>query len=399
MTRKAKVAVAVFGFVLAAIAGCQTQAEYKKLAKQRWEKASAKIKLALAQQQYDGGQYEKANNTIQECLSSDADNPQIHLLYGKLLLARGHLHPAQKELTVAIEQNDQLHEGWYWLGVAAEQSTSLHEAYEHYSRAMSLQPTAVDYILAVADVLVTLDRTKQARELLTDKMTSMPGDVSLKVAAADLDLRNGETLEAARLYEQALLLRGSDDDIAESLGYCHILGRRWQQAAEIFEALSDRCQDEQKRQVYLELVGLCSMNAGRYGRAAGCLGKLSAVERDNAEFWLRMGQAALGAGSGKQAFVCSQRALALRPGWAEATALRGCAQYLCGDYNAAISSFEQVAGQEERYDQLAWVMTGRCYERLGEWKKADRAYTKALQIKPESELAQFLAKAMDASQR
>lgn len=398
MLRKTMIAAAVVA--LAVCAGCQTHAENKKLAEQRWRKASANIKLTLARQQYDNGKYEQAAKTIQECISVDPDSTLAHLLYGKLLLAQGHLYRARQELGLAVEQNSRIDEGWYWLGVVAEQQRNYPRAYQYYRTAMLLEPANVDYILAVVDAQVALGRCEEVQKLLAEKMTMMPGEVSLKVASADLMLRNGEPEKGARLYEQAMLLSSEDDDIAESLGYCYILGERWADAARIFEELTTSGQrrkdkDEAKRQTWLQLLCMCNMNARQYGRAVSSYRKLGVLERENADFWLQMGQAALGAGSAKRAFVCSQRALSVRPGWADAMALRGCAQYMAKDYAAAVKSFETVAG-DEKNAQLCWLMRGRCYEHLGEKNKADWAYKKALEMKPEGELAKLLAKGTQA---
>lgn len=396
MLRKTMIAAAVVA--LAVCAGCQTHAENKKLAEENWRKASAKIKLTLARQQYDNGKYEQAAKTIQECISADPDSTPAHLLYGKLLLAQGHLYRARQELGIAVEQNSRIDEGWYWLGVVAEQQRDYPRAYQYYSTAMLLELANVDYILAVVDAQVALGRCEEVQKLLAEKMIMMPGEVSLKVASADLMLRNGESEKGAQLYEQAVLLSSEDDDIAESLGYCYILGERWTDAARIFEELTTSGQgrkDEAKRRTWLQLLCMCNMNARQYGRAVSFYRKLGVLEKENADFWLQMGQAALGAGSAKRAFVCSQRALSVRPGWADAMALRGCAQYMAGDYAAAVKSFERVAG-DEKNAQLCWLMRGRCYERLGEKNKADWAYKKALEMKPEGELAKLLAKGTQA---
>lgn len=383
--------IAMMIVAAALCAGCESHAENKKLATKRWEKASANIKLTLAQQQYDAGRYDQAAKAIAECINADPTNPQAHLLYGKLLLAQGHCARAEQQLALAIGLDEQLEQAWYWLGVAAEQAGNYPQAHHCYSKAMELAPETVDYILAAVDVQVVLDKCREAQKLLADKMKALPGEISLKIAAADLMLRSGQSKKASKLYTQATLLRPNDDDIAGSLGYCHILGERWEEAAAIFETLIEKCREPQKKRTYLQLLCMCSMNARRYGRAVSLYRRLGASERENADFWLQMGQAALGAGAGRRAFVCSQRALALRPGWADAIALRGCAAYIAGDYPIAVETLEKVA-EDEKNAHLSWLIRGRCYEQLGRRKEAEEAYKKALEIKPESKLVKLLAK-------
>jgi Tfp pilus assembly protein PilF len=389
MLRKTTVALIVI--VIVVCAGCESHAESKKGAKERWDRTSARIKLGLAQQQYDNGKYEQAAKIIKECLSADPEIPQAHLLLGKLLLTEDKMKGATDELQVAVELDKELHEGWYWLGVIAQESRDYKRAYEYYRESLLLEPSNVEYILAVADVEVARNNCSEAVRLLTDKMAVLPRDVSLKVAAADLMMRIGRSDAAANLYKQAMLMTTENDDIAEALGYCYVFGDRWREASEIFEGLAGQCEDEQQKKLYLEVAAMCSMNSAQYDRAANCYGKLSVEQRDNPEIWVKMGQAALGAGLTNRALVYGQKALALRPGYADAIALIGCAQYAAGDYAAAAESFRRIT-TDEKNKGLSWLMRARCYEQLGQTDRAERAYKKAFAIDPDSKLGDFLAK-------
>ncbi len=102
-----------------------------------------------------------------------------------------------------------------------------------------------------------------------------------------------------------------------------------------------------------------------------------------------MAQAALGAGAAKRASTCAARALSLRPGWADAIAVRGCAQYLNNDYDTAIRTFSRLTANR-KIGGFAWLMSGRCYQQLGRKDLADRAYAKASRLNPESRLASLL---------
>jgi len=389
MLRKAAVLMTVF--VSLVCAGCESMTDAKKTAQQRWQKATSAIKLNLAQQQYDDGKYEQALKTVQECISADPQIPQAHLLYGKLLLAESDGQKALEQLQSAVELDQQLDEGWYWQGVAAQQLGRGQQARLCYGKAMALEPSNIDYTLAVAEFYAAQREYEQAIELLEEKIEVMPGEISLKVTAADLMCRMGQNKRAIELYRQAMLMAGGDSDITEALGYCYVFSGEWKPAAEIFNKLSTQCKDRQKEKLYMEMAALCSVNCAEYGQAVSCYNKLSVDQRANAEIWMKMGQAALGAGAANRALMCGQKALDLNAGYADAIALIGCAQYVSGDYLEAINSFEKIsAGQENA--TLAWLMKARCYERLGRTDKAGLAYRKALETNPHSQLADFLAR-------
>lgn len=375
----------------AACVGCQSHAKSKKLVREQWRKTSAPIKLNLAQQQYERGQFDKAIKTVSESVGADPCAPEAHLLFGKLLAMRGRQTLAEDELKLALRIDENLGEGWYWLGLVTQQKCNYGEACKCFDRAISLQPRNVDYILAAAEAYAAQDKCEKAIRLLEEKMASMPQEVSLKVTAADLLTRTGESERAIGLYRQAMLMSGDDGAIAESLGYCYVLSGKWDKGAEVFGRLAKQCTESQRRKSYLEVAALCSMNGGQYGKAADCYDKLSVEERNDARIWVKMGQAVLGAGAANRAFVCGRKALALEPGSPDAIALIGCAQYVSGDYEAAAKSFERIAA-DKKNGSFSWLMRARCYERLRQMSRAERAYKKAVEMNPHSRLGDLLAK-------
>jgi tetratricopeptide (TPR) repeat protein len=389
MLRKAITVTAII-FCLVSF-GCESYSESKKLAQQRWEKASAGIKLNLAQQEYEGNHFDQARKVVSECVTADPDNAQAHLLYGKLLLAEDKQADAVRELRLAVELDEKLGEGWYWLGLATQGLEQNRQTLLYYNKALTLNSTNVDYILAVAETYTEQEKPEEAIKLLEEKIAALPRQVSLKTAAADLMWRLGKNERAIGLYKQAMLMKSDDSTIGEALGYCYVFSGRWSEGAEIFNKLIEQCRNEQKKRFYLLAAALCSVNCAQYDRAVNCYNELSIEERDNAEIWLKMGQAALGAGAADRAFMCGERALALQPGDADATALLGCAQYSMGYYAAAIKSFEKIT-EDKKNEGISWLMRARCYEQLGRKDEAGQAYKKASEIKPHSELGDFLAK-------
>ena len=117
-------------------------------------------------------------------------------------------------------------------------------------------------------------------------------------------------------------------------------------------------------------------------------------KRDDAEFWVKMGQSALGAGLTKSALKCGQKANFLHPGYPDAILLIGCAQYSAGQYEQAEQTFNKISINKE-HQAFVWMMRGRCYEQLGQIQKAENAYKKAVEIDPESELGKYLAKSKE----
>ena len=374
---------------LAFMSGCSSYAQKKRDAHMKWNKVSAKAKIDVAKDYLRNGRYEDAMATARQCVASDPELAEGYLVMGKIHCITGRFVQAQSALIQAVGYDENLDQAWYWLGEVAVHNKMPVQALEHYSRAMSLRPTTTDYIIAVVETYASQGRYEESLQLLERKIELMPGNAALKVADGDISQRLGRTAQAIRMYNQALLLEPDNVEIAESLGYCYIEQQNYNDAARMFDRVAQNATGENKTAA-LKLLAMCSMNSGQYGKAVGYYNTLSLDQRDDEQIWLQMGQAALGAGAPGRAAACASRALSLRPGWPDAIALEGCAQYLKNDYDAAIGTFSRLT-TNDKMGGFAWLMSGRCYQQLGRQSLADKAYENASRLNPQSKLISLLS--------
>ena len=379
--------------ILALSIGCESHAERKQAAQLRWEKATAKAKIPTARGFFDNDKIDDAEKIVTQCLKADPEMPQAHLLMGRIHLARGRLAEAENSLLRTVELDSASDYAWYLLADMALQNNQLAQALEYYNTAMLLEPANTNYITAIAETHAALGDSDSALALLRSKVELFPHKRQLKIAAANILHRMGNTSQAIAMYKQALLLEAGDPDVIEAMAYCYIMSRQWTLAAEMFEKLIADADDARKTD-YLQLLAMCCMNAGDYGRVVTYYNNLSVDQRDDPKLWLQMGQAALGTGVPSRALACATRALTLRPAWPDAIALKACAQYLNADYTAAIKTLERITSNK-RIGAFAWVMTGRCYQQLGLADHARKAYEKASRLKPESKLLSLLTKKLN----
>jgi tetratricopeptide (TPR) repeat protein len=370
--------------------GCQDQGTRKNAARAKWERASEQVKLPIAQQQFAEGKYQEAYTTVNEILSADKTSGEAHLLAGKILIAEGLGRKGIEEVNTAVKCNPRLAEGYHLLGTAAEERRDMAEAAKLYKQACAIEPGNVTYFTAQIDLLSQMNDFRTAADMLEKEIAAAPDNWHFKALYARLLQYQGRIDDAIGYYRQACMIAGRNDELSESLGYCYILAGKWSEAAEIFEELAKTCPDEQCRQNMLTIIAQCNLNARQFNRAIADLDKLSVSERDNAQVWLRLGQAALASGSTQRAYTCSQRALKLNPGYTDAIMLEGCSQYANRNYYSAAQSFEKIV-DDVKEGPFAMLMLGKCYEKQGDAARAKAAFERA-RAGSDGEVSQYLAK-------
>ena len=367
--------------ILAAfIAGCGNVEKQKTAAEQRWDKNSAQVKLRVAQEQFESQQYDNALKLANECIAIDGQIADAYVLVGKIALAKSQFDVAYLNFAKALEMDENLDSVWYLLGWVAENQKDFAKANDCYQKALKINKDNIDYVAAITRIYVNQGDYDISREFLEKNIKRHIDDVSLKIAAANIEMQTGNYDKAINYYRQAVLLSGGDRNILESLGYCCIAAERWTDAADIFKSLAESADQNQKAECG-KILAVCRMNSGNYAEAASEYDRMSTEQRNDPQFWLELGYANLGNNSAIAALACSKRALKIEPAMIEALNLQAAAQYLTGDYKACIVTCENVLRSESQ-SSFAWMLSGKCYEKLGRSDKANFAYEQSLKIKP-----------------
>ena len=388
---KRKLILALIAAILtSSFTGCNSEAEKRQAAKLRWQRQSATAKIPVAEDLLQNDQVDDALNVINECLAALDDNARAHLVKGKILYMKGKIAQADDSLNLAVKYDPELDEAWFWLGMLQQKTRDLKLSMKSYNKAMELEPSKAEYIVAVSDIYALQGDYEAAIKLLKYKSDLMQFNNDLKTALADLHLRRGNIDQAIEIYNRVLSRNPDDSDVIAAVGYCYVIDQQWAKASEVFEKLLDKTEGE-KKQTYLEMLAAININNDEYGKAVKFYDSLVLSNRDNADAWLKMGHAALGANAPKRAMACAKRALNLRSCWADAIALKGCAQYLSEDYTQSLSSFERIRGNKD-LSCFAWLMTGRCLRKIGEHEMASAAFKKAAKLDPGNELVAYLNK-------
>lgn len=371
--------------------GCDTQQQKKDQLAKQWQKTAAPTKLTTAEAMLERGQLDQADKILQEIFSSNTANAAAYVLRGRLNALRGAVDAADRDFVVAIEQDPTLDKAWAYRAAIAVNRRDWQTALECYSQALALKPNVLEYRLGLAESCIAVGDTAQAIQTMQQGVAANPTDSATLAGAADIYSRCGRLNEAVELYEKCALLEPANSTYAEALAYAYAAQGQWDKATDHFHRLLSLVEDASQKQAILETLASCAMNAQRYGLAVNCYDRLVIQRRTDAEVWLALANAALGAHLYTRAENAARKALQYRPGCPKATASLGAALYLQQRYDAALAQFTQLQ-KDEQLASFGWFMAGQCWQKLGQSAKAQLAFKKAAEQPASSLLVERLLK-------
>ena len=353
-----------------------------------WNSATTKAQMPVISNLIEQGQYDQALGRLDSVLKKEPANPYALYLLGLVQANKEQVVAARATLVKALDINPELHEAWYVLATLSQYEKNYNDALTYYDKACEIMPVNSHYAIGKAMTVSALGQTDKARDTLDSMLSSQPDNVELMTALADLENRCGNTKRAIELYNKAMLSDGQDVPVLESLAYCYVSTKQWALAAGMVEKLSSDCKIPEQKQAYAKALAMCTFNAGQYDKALKYYDKLSVEFRDDADVWVKMANCSLASGDTTRSIYCANKALAIEPGNSEATSILGCALYAKGDYDKSLDTFSVLLGNQ-KYASLAWFMTGRSYQRLGDDAMANDAFAKAKELNPNGLLMQF----------
>src|SRR4051795_10136143 len=111
-----RIAIAAGIVVVLLAAGCQSgpaKPTPKEEATKKWNAARAAVLAGLAKDQFQSGNFDKARQTVDDALRLVPDNAPLHVLSAKLLIEKGQLEAAERELAAARQLSPNEAEAYY----------------------------------------------------------------------------------------------------------------------------------------------------------------------------------------------------------------------------------------------------------------------------------------------
>lgn len=384
---------------LAGVVGCESGGSKNKgdknAATAHWRAARASVLLTLANDQFKSGQFDQARVSIADALKLLPDNPEVRTLSGRIALEQGNLELAEAEFRTAQSVDPNYAAADYYLGIVMQRWQRLPLALELYAEAARKNPMEVGYITAQAEMLVALDRSADALLLLQQALPRFDSSADLRGAVGQVLLTQKRYTDAADMLRQALLLSPQDDVLRETLARAQFQAGNYSDAADTLQRLlrNDRFRD---RADLHTLLGECHLEAGRPHEARASFETASTLQPNNIAYILNLAKAALEVNDHRRAEIAVRRALAISPADSQANLLLGYIRMEQGKLPEALAAFRRSAQSDAR-DPMPLSMSGLVLERLGRKEEAMREYAKALEIRPNDELARRLMNQLAAT--
>ncbi|MBI4578851.1 MAG: tetratricopeptide repeat protein, partial [Planctomycetes bacterium] len=325
------------------LAGC---AELKKNparqeAQARWEQMRAKVKLQLAERNFDSGQIEDALKLDQEVLALDPNSLGGYLLMARIRLERGQTAEAEAALDAAAGLGRAVPELDYLRGMLAERREQRSDAVSWYKRAYDAQTNEADYLLAYVEAMLAAEDTAPALELLRKRERDFEQDVRVQLLFGRTLVLLGRHRESSDAYLSVIRLAPNAALLREETGLALLAAGRASEAQAVLEPLLD-LPNVKPSTPALEALASALVQMNQPQRAIDVLEDAAGSEPRSFAACLLLGKAYLLANRAPAARQAARQACDLKPESAQARLLLACCALAAGDRDEAIAAAQDL---------------------------------------------------------
>lgn len=378
-----RMTLALITMILAlGITGCgpTTHEKNKAAAIDRWTAARTGIIYGMAMQQFETGELEKAERSTNQILSAAPDNARFNVLAARIALEQGNLERAYRHLEIAVNSDPRNPEAHYYAGVVFQRWQQYDRALEAYELAFQAEPDHVAPLMAIAEMLVKLNREEEAVARLQEKLVYFEHNAGLRLLTARIMLKQRRVEEALSMFREAYLLNPDDLQLLEQLAMAEYAGGHFTTAIVHLKQLMEEA-DHANRRDLLKALADCYQGIDQPAKARQIYLKLVDTEATDVDAWIRLGQVASILGDDSRLRQAARNAVSLDPSRYEGYLLVGLFAQKAGRIDQAIGQFERAA-QLAPDSPLPLIMKGIALEKTGDLNAAAAAYSAAQKLAP-----------------
>ncbi len=365
--------------LIPSLVGCTaTHAERRVEAEQRWEGVRSRIKLQMAQQQYEQGMVDEAVTLIEEALGWEPENGDAHLLIARCYLEQDKVAAAHRAVELAADLCEDTAELSFVRGMVAERMGQYDKAALFYRHARMIDDAVVEYLMSEAECMVMLGKPYDAQALLVSRVVDYGNDPGIHALLGEIALHVGNHAQALESFRIVLDSGSFDPVIAEE---CALLMARFNHYGEAL-AILNRLVGQYPGLVSGSVertIAACLIALGRTEEAKGKLTVITTKNPGDAEAWYMLAQAGIVTGdlpTVRRALVAVSR---LAPRRSETTLIGAYVDLQLGRVKQAERRLHHLLTENEN-DAFIYCLLGTAAEREQEWEIASKHYRRALEI-------------------
>jgi tetratricopeptide (TPR) repeat protein len=394
MTRNiGKVAATLTAAAVVFIGGCtaqqtSTMKEAKQAAKTRWQDARSGILFSLAQQQFDGGDLEKAEATCSQAMEQSQPHAEFYELLARIAVERGQLERAIHTLELADKLDPKRPTVHYLMGVIFQRWQRYDAALAQYEIAYKMTPDNVERLLAVAETLVKLNRSDEAVKRLTEKLDYFENNATIRVTLGRIHLLERRLELAVKYFKDAAVLSSEDPTVLEQLAMAELAIGQYGPCVETLRQLMLQPAAADRTDLKIAL-GDCYSAMNKPVEARGVFLEITRQRPGDVDAWVKLGQVAWLVEDYIRVEQAAERITALAPDRYEGYMFRGMLERSLGNIDKAIAQFDR-ASVVAPSNAAPLIMRGLMLEQTGDMKGAIASYQRALKASPNDDHAKRL---------
>jgi len=206
-------------------------------ARRRWDNLRGNARLQLAQRHLEAGRLDDAERELNAAIAAKTAGPAAHVLAARIHLERGQLAEAREAIAAARCSSDDA-ELDYLEGVLEQRYGNIDAALKAYTHASDKAPLSPDYVLARAEMLVTLGRPRIALDLIAARMRDFDRNVAMRCLATRIARALDEKESAVRYAGEAARLSDNDPATVALWGSTLVWAGRFREAVDALQPLA-----------------------------------------------------------------------------------------------------------------------------------------------------------------
>ena len=391
-TTKTLLAITLATATAVMLAGCAAQGsndkKWTKAANNRWLGMRSQLIYNMAKQQFESGDLGQAEKSVENGLEVAPNDARLQLLAGQIALEKGKLERAYHLFGSVMALDKKEDKAYYLQGVILQRWQQYKDAYQRYQEAYNLKKDNVGYVLAMAEMLVPMNRTNDAIHLLAGKVSYFDENAAIRAELGHLYAMQGQYAKAVDVLQQASMLAPDNLQVQEELGLNQLQAGDTEDAINTLSVLLKNPKLDDRIDVQRELATAYQKD-GRINDARNMYISLTQNDSSDPMDWIKLAELCWHQGDLDATLEAANQIIDIAPQKPDGYLLAGMVWQKRHDLGKALNMFDQAAKAAPNNPEPL-LLRGLSLQQAGRQAAAEQAYRQAMRRDPSDHRAKEL---------